>query len=476
MSSGAAKRVGSGIAFVLSCLFLARSAPAQETKQPQETEQKPPEKTPVLTAPKWFLPAAGELILLEIGPWAFNRYVTKEDFAYISWKTVKANFRAGFGYDSDTFNVNQSSHPYHGSLFFAAARSNGYSYWESGAFALTGSFLWECCMENTRPSFNDLVNTTLGGMTRGEISHRIATALRDNTASGSERVWRELGGAFFDPVGALSRVLRGELGKEFPNPDDRFPSRFVVLGDLGYRRLGGSVANADQGVLTFSGYYGDPFKGEIVHPFDSFWVGIDLNQKGGSLVSRIEERGVLRGWELTDPDDPVRHIAGFSQEYEYFNNVSQVFGAQLFSGGLLSRYRIRDGVQAITDLSVLAVPLAGVQTTNFENPSTGRNYDYGPGGGARAEARLFIGGREVLAGGDGVIWTHTVNGFSENNTLQYARAVVRIPVLKAVSVGGAYARYSRRTTYPGFPEDRHTQSEWRVFLDFTIARQLGPRP
>ena len=117
-----------GSAFTLAvgfaCLLLPGRATAQEKEQVQQSEQKPPDETPVVTAPKRFLPAAGELILLEIGPWAFNRYVTKEDFAYISWETVKANFKAGFGYDSDTFNVNQSSHPYHGSLFFAAARSN----------------------------------------------------------------------------------------------------------------------------------------------------------------------------------------------------------------------------------------------------------------------------------------------------------------------------------------------------------------
>ncbi|HEY6051508.1 MAG TPA: hypothetical protein VIZ58_09690, partial [Thermoanaerobaculia bacterium] len=69
-------------------------------------EQEPPPDTPVVTAPKRFLPAAGELVLLEIAPWAYDRYVSKEDFARISWSTVKANFKAGFGYDSDTFNVN----------------------------------------------------------------------------------------------------------------------------------------------------------------------------------------------------------------------------------------------------------------------------------------------------------------------------------------------------------------------------------
>jgi hypothetical protein len=139
----------------------------------------PPDTPPVATVyPRRFIPAAGELVLLEVLPWAFNRYVTKEDFARISFVTIKKNFQTGFKYDSDDFKINQSSHPYHGSLFFNGARSNGYGYWESAAFTLAGSLMWECCMENTAPSVNDLVNTTLGGMTRGEIAHRLATVVR----------------------------------------------------------------------------------------------------------------------------------------------------------------------------------------------------------------------------------------------------------------------------------------------------------
>src|SRR5207248_7408035 len=99
-----------------------------------------------------FFTAASEVALLELLPWAFDRYIGKYDYAYISTETVRRNFRRGFGYDPDTFVVNQSSHPYHGSLFFNAARENGYSFWESSVFTLMGSLIWECCMENTRPS------------------------------------------------------------------------------------------------------------------------------------------------------------------------------------------------------------------------------------------------------------------------------------------------------------------------------------
>jgi uncharacterized protein DUF3943 len=432
-----------------------------------------PAVTPVPNAvtaprPKHFVAAAGEVVALEVLPWAFDRYALNEDFSRISFDTIRQNFKTGFQYDSDHFRVNQSSHPYHGGLFFDAARSNGYSFWESSLFTLSGSLIWECCMENTAPSINDLVNTTLGGMTRGEVAHRLSVLILDNEASGFNRLWREIAAGIVNPVGAINRLLRGDMTRDGPNPDDRFPAGFSISGDLGYRHIGGGVPHPDHGILSVSALYGDPFKGDIRHPFDSFWLGFDLNTPRGVPFSRIEERGILKGWDLTEPDSAIRHIAGFSQEYEYLNNASQVFGAQIFSAGLLSRYVIRPELFAVTDATVVAFPLAAVQTTDFEDPKTGRNYDFAPGGGLRAEGRLYWRGREVFGAGYGVLWARTVSGNSDTNTLQFFRGVVRVPLAGPLGAGAAYTWYSRKTTYTGFFEARQTQNEWRAFINWVF--------
>jgi hypothetical protein len=411
-----------------------------------------------------FFTAAGEVILLELVPWAANRYIANAEFAHISVDTVTANFEAGYGYDRDHFKTNQSSHPFHGSLFFNSARSNGYNFWESGAFALAGSFLWEGFMEREPPAINDLVNTTLGGMTRGEIGHRLSTMVLDNTASGGDRFWRELGGALLNPVGAFNRLIHGELSGDFPNPPDRFPSSFVMSGDIGYRHIGGDAAHADQGIASLALRYGDPFAGEIDRPFDSFQAAIDINAPGGTLVSRIVERGILKGWELSDPSDATRHILGVSQEYIYSSNEAETVGAQAFSSGLTSRYTLGAQLRGYTEVAALAFPMAAVLTTNFINPRTGRNYDYGPGGGLRAEARLVASGHDVGFLGYTVAWQSVSDGTSKNSTLQFFRAAGRIPIVGALGAGAGFDWYSRKTTYTGFVEPRKTQSEGRAFL------------
>ncbi len=413
-----------------------------------------------------FFTAVGEVALVELLPWAFDRYVTKEDFAFISTQSVKENFKAGFGYDRDDFNTNQAAHPFHGSLYFNAARSNGYGYWESGAFTLAGSFLWECCMENTQPSINDIVNTTLGGMSRGEMAHRIGVMVRDNTASGVPRFWRELAGALVDPMGGFNRLVHGDAFRTFANPDERFPSRFSVVADLGYRHIGARAADPDQGIVSFSAVYGDAFAGEFRKPFDTFWLEADVATTG---VSRVEGRGVLKGWELGDPTARVRHILGVFQEYEYFSNESQVFAAQIFSTGLMSRYSLRPDLKISTDVAAIVFPLAGIRTTDFLSPETGRTYDYAPGGGFRLAARLYRKEWEIVRLGYGVAYARTANGSSSSNTLQFFRASARLPLARVLGVGAGYSWYSRRTTYSGgFEEAPKTQSEWRLYVSWSL--------
>jgi hypothetical protein len=382
--------------------------------------------------------------------------------------TVKENFKAGFGFDADAFDMNQSMHPLHGSLYYNAARSNGYSYWESGAFTMAGSFGWEFFMENTQPSINDLVNTTLGGMSRGEMAHRIAGMLRDNRAAGFTRFWRELTGAIVDPMGGFNRLVHGEMTASYPNPDERFPSRFNVVSDLGYRHISDEAESPNQALISLSAIYGDPFAGEIRKPFDSFWLEADV-ASAGSGITRIEGRGILRGWELGETTSRMRHIFGFFQEYEYFNNESQVFAAQIFSAGLLSRYTVATDLHLRTDVTAIAFPLAAIETTNYLNPETGRSYDFAPGGGLRLAGRLYRKEREILRIGYGLAYAHTANGSSSSNVLQFFRASARLPLGKSLGMGAGYSWYSRRTTYTGgFYERTAAQSEWRLFASLTL--------
>ena len=93
----------------------------------------------------------------------YNRYVTKEDFAQTTMRTLRRNFRTGLVWDNDKFIMNMFAHPYHGNLYFNIGRTNGMNFWESVPYALGGSLMWEFFdvditfgLSSNQPLINDL--------------------------------------------------------------------------------------------------------------------------------------------------------------------------------------------------------------------------------------------------------------------------------------------------------------------------------
>src|SRR6185503_5787788 len=154
--------------------------------------------------PKRPLLAIGEALAINVLVNRFDAWALGADWAQKaglrSWRT---NLRLGWEWDEDSFQTNMFGHPYHGGLYFNTARSNGMSYWESAPVSFVGSWTWEYLGEKYRPSLNDFFMTSFGGIALGEMFHRIGLTIRDNTARGGKRVFKEFVAMPLDPVGGL---------------------------------------------------------------------------------------------------------------------------------------------------------------------------------------------------------------------------------------------------------------------------------
>lgn len=153
-------------AFAQVNIFDVRKVPDTTTHSPDPIKK------------KRFGRAAFELGLAEITPWTYDRYLAKVDYARISWKTVGHNLNPGsWTWDNDPFQTNQFGHPYHGSMFYSAFRSNGFSFWQSVPATMVGSYLWETFAENQAPAPNDFINTSFGGIVLGEMTYRLSNKI-----------------------------------------------------------------------------------------------------------------------------------------------------------------------------------------------------------------------------------------------------------------------------------------------------------
>jgi hypothetical protein len=458
---------------------LAALSGARAPGAPGDTRLSAPASLAPYPTEKRFAAAALELAGLELFPWVLDRYLSHEPWAYISAATVRYNVQTGFTWDNDPFSGNQASHSYHGSLYFNAARTNGFSFWESAPFALTGSFLWEMFAENQPASINDLVNTTLGGMVWGEGEYRLANMVLDNTASGLERFLREAGGLVLNPMSGFNRLIRGEMWTDFQNPPDRFPSRLYFELDALYRHgieLPSEHAENDQGGFAFLLRYGDLFNGDHRHPFDYFDFGLNLLTPHATLVNQVVARGLLVDWVLSGSPAAEQRL-GLFLGTNYFNNDQAVYGAQVFSAAHLMRVPLGTETELRTEAGVLGMPIValGIDYRNEDEESAaGRTYDYGPGFGVQASARVRRREIDLLVLAWSLVGQRKSSGISKSSRIQTFSAEARVPLTRNLVVGGGWSWGERATTYDQLPTVDLSGTAWRVFAGWALPSRPGP--
>ena len=277
-----------------------------------------------LSPKKNFLRATGEVIGMNIGLWAFDIYALKGHYAYISFETIKENFKHGFEWDNDHLNTNMFAHPYNGSLFFNAGRSNGFNFWQSELFAIGGSAMWELFMECEYPSTNDIIATPIGGAALGEVFYRTSDMILDDRSSGCERVGREFASFLISPMRGVTRLITGQAwkkssasGKEYSNiPFDlnlSFGSRILFYhDDDNITKIGASA--------RINLEYGDPFDGDSKIPYEYFSSFAEFNiMQSQPLLSRIEIIGRLFSKEFISTKTCDLSV-GLYQHFDFFDS------------------------------------------------------------------------------------------------------------------------------------------------------------
>ncbi len=159
---------------------------------------------------KNYLKAGLETLGLDLTFWTYDWHIRKFGWANISTYSIINNIKQGFEWDSNSFRANICDHSSHGALSFSAARANGLTFWESTPFPFLGSLIWEVALEANRPSINDQIMNTFGGITLGEVSFRIAELIIDESSRGFERAGREIFAFLINPVLGFNRLIEGK--------------------------------------------------------------------------------------------------------------------------------------------------------------------------------------------------------------------------------------------------------------------------
>jgi len=403
--------------------------------------------------------------------WALDRYLLNADYARIGFNSWKTNIANGWEWDGDRFGVNFIGHPYSGTLSYNAGRANGYNYYQSFAFAFGGSLMWEYLGENTRPSYNDIINTPVNGAFLGEVLYRLSSNILDDRTRGRERVFREIAAGLINPMRAFNRLIQGKSFR-ITNREvyEKEPINISLYG--GVRKInytGESVfgQGSYNAIVNFQFDYGNPFELRKRKPFDFFKLSADLNiGVGRKFVDNIMGTGILFGHNM-QAGKLALLIGGF-QYYDYWDNKKFELGTIGFGGGIISKLPVSKTSNLYTRIHLALVPFAGSSTRYGPDTSQVRDYNYGGGLESKFETTFNLGKYGTASLMYYFYWIRTYIGVNGNNYVHVLQPRITVKLFRFLSIGVENYLYYNDRYLRGLPAIHSVQTEQKVFLLFFL--------
>lgn len=275
--------------------------------------------------------AAAEVAGLNVGLLAFDHYVLDAAYAKVTMHTLTRNLKLqDWWWEHDLPYTNLLEHPYHGSLFYNAARANGMNFWASSAFSIGGSLMWEIAGECEMLSISDMAATSLGGIAIGEVLYRTSDLVLDEGARGGARFGRELAAGLLNPMRGLNRLLTGEAWKMRRLPQGHHDAEkpvdlTVAVGARHVQTNGVNEAKMNTGFLYADMRYGAWAEVTTNKPYDQFEAQVRLVAgshqnlfNDASILGRITARQLQEGKQSATAIGLYQHF-----NYHYTDKVDE---------------------------------------------------------------------------------------------------------------------------------------------------------
>ncbi|MCI0669411.1 MAG: DUF3943 domain-containing protein, partial [Myxococcaceae bacterium] len=338
----------------------------------------------------WLIPLV-EVPALNLAILSFNIIVLKADWARVSPDSIGANLRSPWVIDSDDAWVNFVGHPYHGTLAYNAARSNGLTFWESAAFPLVSSTLWELAGETEQPSLNDTLLTAASGIFLGETFLRTSWLLLDGPNPPGPL--QQLVAFVLNPVGGINRQvfgrrIRRDALPELPPFEVRFLLGGTAFGPAWQATPAGATTLAPRlqpyaAMELTSSFPGEP-GASLRTPFEHY----ELEMAAGlpaPLTGNLYLRGLIVGRPVGGDETLVRGAWGLFGSHDFGTGPDFRVATTALGLGVALQARDESGTRLRATGIVSGVLLGGAGTfAEADVVDTGAYdvplYSVGPGG------------------------------------------------------------------------------------------------
>ena len=412
-----------------------------------------------------------EMVLVQAVPFVFNYFQTKPNISKISFSSVSKNLSLkNWEFDDDKFLTNQFAHPYHGNLYYNAYRSNGYTFWQSAPGAALGSLVWEIAGETNPASYNDMLNTTLGGIALGEMTYRLAGLIINRKQTGRKRMIQELVATAVNPVNGFNRLLDHKWKEvSFTDPEDSL--EVSVTFDAG-ARLVSKTANQllhNNRAEVFSSVrlkYGNPFK-DHAKPFDNFYVLLEVGDADSSKLNALWVQGSI--WGKTMGRTLNRQtMLRITMNYDFHKNTAFEYGGQSVLFTWLGHFQLGKHWVINAEFGGGAV-LMSASLDRHRVYKEARNYTYGSGLAIFSYCELIYRNKLSYIVNFRSGWTGTISGSSSSKALHLVTSELRYRLYRNFSLSTSWGNFQLLGFYPGYENTDDTYPFLRLTAGYKIA-------
>jgi hypothetical protein len=170
-------------------------------------------------------------------------------------------------------------------------------------------------------SINDVISTTIGGVSLGEMVHRLFLEVDESPSVGAK-----IGGFFVSPVESYNAIFN--RSKREKGTGNIYSLSFNAGLEKSFAYFAGHQTEADAW-LSPGGYagvnvvYGDPFTQEIQKPYDHFEASADLTSNIASYHMLILSDGALFSLAPSRTQKTLTS-AGLTMHYDFFNATNDI--------------------------------------------------------------------------------------------------------------------------------------------------------
>lgn len=234
---------------------------------------------------KHWISAFSGMLIFTVGLASYNRWGLGSGWAQTGWDEWDHFWERKLEWDNDWYWTNFVLHPYQGSLCYMSARNSNLNQLESFGVTFLGSYIWEYLCETNAPSKNDMVYTTIGAFSVGEMLYRLSLAADSKT---------RLGGILLDPMRIWSEFVTGQKPKNPHGNIQELTFRVNAGATSGYTDILGNSSKIDtsnfdesevypvHGGLEAYVVYNDPFTNDSNIPYTQFELKVSGNIGKGS--------------------------------------------------------------------------------------------------------------------------------------------------------------------------------------------------